>query len=183
MIGNFSKALWLAVVLPAALAGGLAWAQHAQQAAPANTATVPADPCGIKIEAPWVRATVPGQSGTGAFMRLTAGRACQLVAVQSPIAGVAQIHRMTMEGGVMRMRAVAGGLPLPAGQTVMLTPDGLLHLMLMDLKQPVAAGTSVPLAFTVQDSQTGTRARINIDAPARALDADAKDAPHSHVSH
>jgi copper(I)-binding protein len=170
MIGSLSRAILLTAMSLAIVAGGQAWAQQAQSES--ATSIVSADPCGIRIEDPWVRATVPGQSGTGAFMRLTASRACQLVAVQSPIAGVAQIHRMAMEGGVMRMRAVEGSLPLPAGQTVALTPDGLLHLMLMDLKQPVTAGASVSLAFTVQDRRTGVRARIDVDAPVRALGTD-----------
>jgi copper(I)-binding protein len=159
----------ITAILSAAWASSLAQAQDARPA--------PADPCGLKVEAPWVRATVPGQSGTGAFMRLTAAQTCQLVAVQSPIAGVAQIHRMALDGGVMHMRAVEGGLPLPAGQAVELTPSGL-QVMLMDLKQPVAAGVSVPMTLTVQNPQTGARGEVSIDAPARALGADMADMAH-----
>ena len=174
MIRKFFKAVLLIAAVSATGMGGMVWAQA--------TRAAPADPCGIKIEAPWVRATVPGQSGTGAFMRLTAKQVCQLVAVQSPIAGVAQVHRMALEGGVMHMRAVEGSLPLPAGQTVDLTPGGL-HLMLMDLKQPVAAGASVPITLTVQAPQTGARGQIVIDAPVRALGADTEDAAHGGMTH
>jgi copper(I)-binding protein len=170
------KPLLITATLLTAWLGGLAQAQDAQPA--------PADPCGLKVQAPWVLATVPGQNGTGAFMQLTAKQACQLVAVQSPIAGVAQIHRMAMDGGVMRMREVEGGLPLPAGQTVALTSNGSLHLMLMDLKQPVTAGASVPITLTVQNPQTGARGQVNIDAPARALGADAGAmAHHGDMAH
>ena len=173
MMSQFFKAALLAAVVSATGLDGMAEAQTASAA--------PADPCGIKVEAPWVRATVPGQSGTGAFMRLTAKQTCQLVAVQSPSAGVAQIHRMAMDGGVMRMRAVAGGLPLPAGQTVELTPSGV-HLMLMDLKQPVTAGAAVPITLTVQAAQTGARGQLTIDAPVRALGADTGDGPHGNMT-
>jgi copper(I)-binding protein len=168
-MGKYFKSFLLTAALSAGWAGSPAWAQEAQ------SQPAPADPCNLKIEDPWIRATVPGQSGTGAFMRLTAGQACRLVAVRSPIAGVAQIHRMTMEGGVMRMREVEGGLPLPAGQAVTLAPGGL-HLMLMDLKQSVAAGASVSMTLTVQNPQTGTRGQIAIDAPVRALGA-------AHMTH
>jgi copper(I)-binding protein len=172
MIDKLFKPVVWAAALAAMLAGGLAQAQGTQPA--------PADPCGLKIEQPWVRATVPGQSGTGAFMQLTASQACQLVAVQSPVAGVSQIHRMSMEDGVMRMREVEGGvLPLPAGQAVTLAPGGL-HLMLMDLKQPVATGASVPITLTVQNPQTGARGQITLDAPARPLGADTGGMPHGH---
>jgi copper(I)-binding protein len=169
MMNKLFKPFLAGAVLSAALTGVGAWAQEAKPA--------PADPCGLKVEAPWVRATAAGQHGTGAFMRLTAQQTCQLVAVQSPVAGVSQIHRMTMEEGVMKMREVEGGLPLPAGQTVELVPGGF-HLMLMDLKQPVAAGASVPITLTVQNTQTSTRGQIALDVPARALGADAGGMPH-----
>ena len=174
MLKKSFKFFFAVAALSAAGLGGPVWAQDAR--------TAPADPCGLKIQAPWVRATVPGQSGTGAFMRLTASQACRLVAVQSPIAGVAQIHRMVMEDGVMRMREVEGGVPLAPGQSVELAPGGL-HLMLMDLKQAVAAGASVPITLTVQNPQTGARGQVAIDAPARALGADGDDAAHDHKAH
>jgi len=168
----FKPFLWIAA-LSVMLAGNLAQAQNLQPA--------PADPCNLKIEDPWVRATVPGQSGTGAFMRLTAEQTCQLVAVQSSIAGVAQIHHMTMDGGVMRMRKIEGDLPLPASQTVTLAPGGL-HLMLMDLKQPVTTGASVPITLTVQNLQTGARGQIALDVPVRPLSTDTGGVLHSHLA-
>lgn len=54
----------------------------------------------------WVRAAVPGQSGTGAFVTLQAPQGAKLVAVSSPAAGVVEIHEMKMDGEVMRMRAI-----------------------------------------------------------------------------
>ncbi|MBZ5782186.1 copper chaperone PCu(A)C, partial [Klebsiella aerogenes] len=88
----------------------------------------------VKIENGWARATVQGQKATGAFMKITATQATRLVAVSTPVAGVAEVHEMKMDNGVMSMRAVPA-LDLPANQAVELKP-GSYHLMLMDLKAP-----------------------------------------------
>ena len=88
----------------------------------------------VKVEGGWARATVQGQKATGAFMKLTAPQATRLVAVSTPVAGVAEIHEMKMEGTVMKMRALPA-LDLPANQAVELKP-GSYHLMLMDLRPP-----------------------------------------------
>ena len=85
----------------------------------------------VKVENAWARATVQGQKATGAFMKITAPQATQLVAVSTPVAGVAEIHEMKVDGGVMKMRAMPS-LDLPANQAVELKP-GSYHLMLMDL--------------------------------------------------
>lgn len=114
-------------------------------------------PAAVKVEQAWVRPSVPGQQGTGGYMKLTARDGQRLVSASSPVAGVAEIHEMKMEGEVMKMRAV-GALDLPAGKTVELKPGGL-HLMLMDLKQPLAAGTSVPLTLVLKDTR-GVETRV-----------------------
>ena len=105
----------------------------------------------VKVEQAWVRPSVPGQQGTGGYMKLTARDGQRLVGVSSPVAGVAQIHEMKMDGNVMTMRP-AGAIDLPAGKTVELKPGGL-HLMLMDLKQPLAAGSSVPLTLLLKNGK------------------------------
>ena len=68
-----------------------------------------------KVEGAWVRGSVPGQQGTGAFMKHHRPQAMQLVGVATPVAGVAEVHEMKMEGDVMKMRAVPK-LDLPAGK-------------------------------------------------------------------
>jgi copper(I)-binding protein len=70
-----------------------------------------------KVEGAWVRSSVAGQQGTGAFMQLTANEPMQLVGVSTPVAGVAEVHEMKIDVYVMKMRAV-GKLDLPAGRTV-----------------------------------------------------------------
>ena len=83
----------------------------------------------VKVEGAWARATVQGQKGTGAFMKLTAPEGAKLVGATSPAAGVTEVHEMKMEGDVMKMRAMPV-LDLPAGKTVELKPGGY-HIMLL----------------------------------------------------
>ncbi|WP_313074805.1 copper chaperone PCu(A)C [Melaminivora sp.] len=120
----------------------------------------------VSVHDAWVRAAVPQQQATGAFMRLTSAQDARLVSVTSPVAGVAEVHEMRLEGDVMRMRAIAA-LELPAGQAVELKPGGY-HIMLMDLRQPVAAGASVPLTL-VFEGPGGQRQTLQVQAPVRAL--------------
>ncbi|OBS30394.1 hypothetical protein A9O67_04980 [Tepidimonas fonticaldi] len=122
----------------------------------------------VKIDEPWVRGTVAQQKATGAFMRLTAPEPMRLVAGESPVAGVVEIHEMAMDGDVMRMRAIAG-LALPAGRPVELKPGGY-HVMLMDLKRPLAGGETVPLTLVFENA-AGQRVRQEVQAKVMALGA------------
>lgn len=126
---------------------GLAGLTCSAQAHPPNAAAP------VQISQAWVRATVAGQKATGAFMTLQARENLRLVGVRSPVAGVAEVHEMRMEGDVMRMRALSV-LALPAGQTVELKP-GAYHIMLLDLKQPLKAGEQVPLELLLETEGTG----------------------------
>jgi copper(I)-binding protein len=122
----------------------------------------------LKVEQAWVRPAVPGQQGTGGYMNLTAVEAQRVVGVSSPFAGVAEIHQMKMDGDVMKMSPVTA-LELPAGRTVELKPGGL-HLMLMDLKRPLPAGTTVPLTLRLRnsagvESRVDTLLRVSVAAP------------------
>lgn len=125
----------------------------------------------------WVRATVPHQPSTGAFMTLTASTDSTLVSVASPVASDVQVHEMSMKGDVMGMRKV-DALPLPAGKAVSLDPEGY-HVMLMGLNTQVKEGTEVPLTLTVEDDK-GERQVIEIKAPVRPLTA---SADHGHAMH
>ena len=116
----------------------------------------------VKIDNAWARATVQGQKATGAFMKITAPQATRLVGVSTPVAGVAEVHEMKMDGGVMKMRAMPA-LELPANQTVELKPGGY-HLMLMDLKAPLAKDSSVALTLTFKDAK-GVETRQQVTVP------------------
>jgi copper(I)-binding protein len=79
------------------------------------------------------------------------------------VAGVTEVHEMKMEGNVMKMRALEGGLELPAGKTVELKPGGY-HVMLMDLKGPLARDSTVPLTLVFKDAK-GVESRIELKVP------------------
>ncbi len=149
---------------PAALLEVMA-PQGAQVAqAPARTQAGPAAAVpAVQVGGAWVRATVPGQKGSGAFMTITSKAATRLVGISTPVAGVAEVHEMKMEGDVMKMRAVAGGLELPAGKPVELKPSGY-HVMLMDLKQTLTAGSTVPLTLRFKNAR-GVESSVNVSAP------------------
>jgi copper(I)-binding protein len=116
----------------------------------------------VKVDGAWARATVPGQMGTGAFMRLTAKESARLVRVESPAAGTAEVHEMRMEGDIMKMRAIPA-LDLPAGKPVELKPGGY-HVMLLDLKAPLAKDTTVPISLVIQDAK-GAEFNVNLNVP------------------
>jgi copper(I)-binding protein len=130
----------------------------------------------VKVESAWARATVQGQKATGAFMKLTAPQATRLVSVSTPVAGVAEIHEMKMDGGVMKMRAMPV-LDLPANQPVELKP-GSYHLMLMDLKAPLMKDSSVALTLVFKDAK-GVESKQQISV----LVNTGMSAEHSHGQH
>jgi len=136
----------------------------------------------VEVRDPWVRFAVKGQSGTGAFMTLAAPSGARLTGVSTPVAALAEVHEMKMEGDVMRMRAVAGGLELPPRQPVELKPGGY-HVMLMDLKKALVVGDTVPMTLEFVDG-AGRKAVARVDVPVRAAAAagerGAASAVHRH---
>ncbi len=116
----------------------------------------------VQVKDAWARATVPGQQAGGAFMKITASEGLQLVGVSTPVAPVAEVHEMKMDGGVMRMRAVPI-LDLPAGSTVELKPGGH-HIMLMDLKAPLQKDSQVTLTLVFKDIK-GVQSRLDLSLP------------------
>jgi copper(I)-binding protein len=139
---------------------------------------LPAGVAAVEVRDAWVRQAVPGQSGTGAFMKLTAPSGARLVGASTPAAGVAEVHEMKMEGDTMKMREVSGGLELPPRQTVELKPSGL-HLMLMDLKQPIAKGGSIPLTLRFEDAK-GVKSSLQVDVPVGTPPGSAAES-HGHM--
>ena len=117
----------------------------------------------VEVKDAWARATVPGQKATGAFMKLTAKEGSKLVSASSPVAGVTEVHEMKMDGDVMKMRAVQGGLELPAGKAVELKPGGY-HVMLMDLKSTLQKDTTIPLTLVFKDAK-GVESKTELTVP------------------
>ena len=122
----------------------------------------------VTVAEPWVRATVAAQKATGAFLTLTSTQGARLVGVSSPAAGAVEVHEMKMVDDVMRMRQVTA-LELPAGKPVALSPGGY-HLMLLELKQPLKEGATVPLTLEIEDARK-VRSKIVVDAPVKPLNA------------
>jgi copper(I)-binding protein len=99
------------------------------------------------------------------------------VGASSPVAGVVEIHEMAMDGNVMKMRAIPG-LTLPAGQPVELKPGGF-HVMLMDLKQALQPGQTVPITLVIEGAG-GQRETVQVSASVRALNQGAAPMQHRH---
>lgn len=101
-------------------------------------------------------------------MELTSSANAVLMAVDSPLAGKAELHNMNLDGGVMRMRALER-IELPAGKTVKLAPGGL-HVMLFDIKQPLKEGDKVALTLTIRGNGN-TQSTVKVEALVRAAGA------------
>lgn len=99
----------------------------------------------------WTRATPPGAVAGGGFMIITntGDEPDRLIGFSSPVAAAGEVHEMKVEDGVMTMRELEGGLEIPAHGSVTLAPGGY-HLMFIDLKEPIVAGTDVPVTLTFE---------------------------------
>jgi periplasmic copper chaperone A len=111
----------------------------------------------VLVEDAWVRATTGAKDTTmtAAFMSLTnpGNTDIKLTSATSPVAGVVQLHEMSMQDGKMAMQEKAGGITIPATSHTHLSPGGD-HVMLMGLKQPLEPGDEVPLTLRFSDNTT-----------------------------
>ena len=136
----------------------------------------------INVSGAWVRGTVEGQKASGAFMELKSSENAVLLGASSPVAGVIELHEMTMDNGVMRMRALPR-LELPAGKAVVFKP-GSYHIMLLDLKHVLKKGEIVPLTLRVEgrDKQI---TKVEVTAEVRDLASmpgmSTMDGEHRHM--
>lgn len=119
----------------------------------------------IAVAQPWARATPAGAQTGAAYMTLDnkSASADRLIGASSDVAGKLQIHEMAVVNGVMRMRELGGGLPIPAGGSVVLKP-GSYHVMLIELKKPLAAGDTFPLTLTFEKA-----GNISVTVPVLAI--------------
>ncbi len=126
----------------------------------------------IHISQPWSRATAKGATTGAGYMTITnKGTAPDRVScVSNDASAQCEIHSMAMEGGVMKMRPVEGGLEIKPGESVMLKPGGH-HLMFRELKHPLEQGAAVKA--TLEFEHAGT---VEVDYPVLALGAAAPGA-------
>jgi len=124
------------------------------------------------------RATAPGQESAAMQFTITSNKKARLVAITSPVAGSVEIHSMTHNDGVMKMRALEF-LPLPAGKKVRLGTSGN-HVMLLDLKKPLQAGDNVPFTITVSFADKREE-KISVNAEVKSLSSSRNG--HEHHIH
>jgi copper(I)-binding protein len=126
----------------------------------------------IHISQPWSRATPKGALSGAGYMTLTNKGATpdRVSCVIDDASAQCQIHSMTMEGGVMKMRPVEGGLEIKPGESVTLKPGGN-HMMFLSLKHPLEQGATVKA--TLKFDHAGT---IDVDYPVLAIGAPAPGA-------
>jgi copper(I)-binding protein len=103
---------------------------------------------GIEVTSPWTRATVAGASVAAGYLTIEnkGAEADRLTGAATAAAEKVEIHEMSMEGDIMKMRAVPEGVEIKPGETLTLKPGGV-HLMLVGLKQRLIPGASVPVTL------------------------------------
>jgi copper(I)-binding protein len=120
----------------------------------------------LQVKDPWVRATVPQQRTSGAYMQLSSSSDLRLVAAHTPVAAIVELHEMKMEGDVMKMSRLPG-IDIPAGKPVELKPGGY-HIMLIQLKHQLKEGDTVPITLVVEGKDK-KRQTVEVKAPVRPL--------------
>lgn len=131
----------------------------------------------VTITEPWVRATNPGQSVGAAYMTLSSAQDVTLTKVESDLTDSVEIHSMSMQNGVMKMRML-DTLPLVAGKPYKLAPGGF-HLMLFDLKKPLNVGEQVNFVLHFK-SKNNANFKQNIKVMVKSADEVANSSTHEH---
>jgi copper(I)-binding protein len=133
----------------------------------------------IHIAQPWARATPKGVKSGAGYMTITnkGSTADRLTCVSSDSSSDCELHTMTMENGVMKMRPVNGGLEINAGETVMIKPSGT-HLMFLNLKHPLEQGDTVTATLLFEKGGT-----VQVKFPVAAIGASATDVDTGGAMH
>lgn len=123
----------------------------------------------LVVANPWTRATPSGaKTGVGYLTIENRGQADdRLVGVSSASAAKAEMHQMSMDGGVMRMRPAQGGIAIAAGKSVTLAPSGH-HIMFMGLISPLKQGDKVPVTLMFEKA-----GKVDVELDVRAIGAPA----------
>jgi len=126
---------------------------------------------GLDVSNAWARASAGAAKAGGAFLAVHNGNehAHTLLSASSDVAKRVELHTHTMIDGMMKMREVKDGIPLPAGSTVMLQPGGY-HVMLMGLHAPLKEGTTFALTLTFDNGKDVT-VDVNVQSPSAMGDS------------
>jgi periplasmic copper chaperone A len=132
----------------------------------------------LDIAGPWSRATPQGASVAAGYLTIknTGSTADRLVGGASDAAAKFEVHEMSMDGGVMKMRPIQGGLEIKPGETVELKPQGL-HIMFVGLKKPLKQGDHVKA--TLEFEKAG---KVDVDFDVTGMGGPARPAaPAGHT--
>ncbi len=132
----------------------------------------------VSIENAWVRPTIPGQDVGAAYMTFNSPQDVTLISASSDVTKSIEIHSMSMQNGVMKMRMLEN-LAIKAGKPYSLEPGGF-HLMLFDLKKPLTVGQHVNFELTFKSGNTEFKQLIK--APIKTP-TDTEEHDHSHHHH
>jgi copper(I)-binding protein len=129
------------------------------------------------VQGAWVRATAPGQDSAAVALRITSQQDANIAGVSSPLASQVEIHSMTHENGMMKMRAL-DSFELKAHQEIALGSNGN-HLMLVGIKKPLVAGDTVKLILTLQFTDKHTE-KVEVKADVIPLTETYDEHIHHH---
>jgi copper(I)-binding protein len=133
----------------------------------------------LVISTPWSRVTPAGSQVAAGYVAITNKglSAERLVSFTTELAGQPEVHEMTNEGGVMKMRPLSKGLVIPAGGTVKLEPGGY-HLMLLKLKKPLTAGQRFKATLVFEKAGP-----VEVEFEVRAMGAGQQKGHGGHHNH
>jgi copper(I)-binding protein len=155
------------------------WLAAALLASFASYSHAAGNTAGIETSGGWIRATAPGQDQAGADLSITSKQSATLIGASSQVCKAVQLHTMTSENGMMRMREVKA-IELPAGKRVNLRESGY-HLMMIGLKAPLKEGDMVPLTLSIKVGKQGV---VKIKTSAKVTSLTSTEAPpddHEHM--
>lgn len=133
----------------------------------------------VSIHNAWVRPTSAGQDVGAAYMTLTSQKDMALVHIVSDVTQSIEIHSMSMENGIMKMRML-DTLPLTAGKPYKLEPGGF-HLMLFDLKKPLTVGEQISFELTFENKDhVEFKQQIKATVKAMSNEADSNNDSNKH---
>ncbi|HEY1059737.1 MAG TPA: copper chaperone PCu(A)C [Limnobacter sp.] len=179
---DLKKTMGLACMLGVSIVGFTGCSKHDEHTASTASAAVVATPADAQTQGPvtvsnvWVRPALAEQDATGGYLTIQSTEKLALVGVSTPLAEVAEVHEMRMDGDVMRMRMLER-LNIEPGKPLELKPGGN-HLMLMALKGAVEAGQQVDLNLLFEKPD-GTKIDMPVKATVRGP-AGAASGAHQH---
>jgi copper(I)-binding protein len=131
----------------------------------------------LEIKHPWTRATPKNAPVAGGYLKIinTGTTPDKLIGGSAEVAKKFEVHEMSMDGGVMKMRELTGGLEIPPGATVELKP-GSYHIMMMNLSHPLAKGDKVKASLTFEKA-----GKVDVEFAVEAMGGSPASAKMDHM--